>query len=376
MTRSTEVVRLPAASPGTARSLRVLRWRGRRGPDGPKACIQAAVHADEVPALLVAHHLERELDALAAQNAVLGEVVLLPYANPIGLGQFLLGSHQGRFEQDTGRNFNRGYPDVTQRVGDRIKGRLGSDAATNVKLIRESLRAELRAARAPDENAALKLELFRRSCDADIVLDLHCDFEALLHLYVAESLWPGARDLASALGARVTLLADDSGGAAFDEANSTPWLKLAQRFPDHPIPPACLAATVELRGERDVDDRQAAADASRIVKFLAGRGVVRGRGPARSAATATPLEAVDVVVAPAGGVLTWKRPLGARVRKNEVIGEIVVPGQRRRAPVVARANGLLFARRGSRWVRPGQMVAKLAGRERLPWRKPGALLFD
>jgi len=368
------VVRLPDASPGTRRSFPVLRWRGRRG--GPKAYIQAAVHADEVPALLVAHHLERELDALAARNAVLGEVVLVPCANPIGLSQFLLGAHQGRFEQDTGRNFNRGYPDVTQRVGDRIAKRLGADAAANVALIRDALCAELRVAQAPDENSALKLELFRRSCDADVVLDLHCDFEALLHLYVAESLWPGARDLASALTAQIALLADDSGGAAFDEANSGPWLKLAHRFPDFPIPPACLAATVELRGERDVDDRQAAVDASRIVRFLAGRGVVRGRGPARSAAMATPLEAVDVVVAPAGGVLTWKRSLGARVRNNETIGEIVVPGQRRRAPIVARTAGLLFARRGSRWVRAGQMVAKVAGRERLPWRKPGALLFD
>ncbi|MGH8443255.1 MAG: succinylglutamate desuccinylase/aspartoacylase family protein [Nevskiaceae bacterium] len=365
---------LPAASPGTRRSLRVLRWRGRGGR--PKAYIQAAVHADEVPALLVAHHLEIALDALDARGGLLGEVVLAPYANPIGLNQFLLGAHQGRFEQDTGRNFNRGYPDVAQRVGDRAARRLGADAAANVALIRDTLRAELRAVEAPDENAALKLELFRRSCDADIVLDLHCDFEALLHLYVAESLWPGARDLAAALGARMTLLADDSGGAAFDEANSGPWLALAQRFPQFPIPPACLAATVELRGERDVDDRQAAADAARIVRFLAGRGVVRGRGPGRAAAPATPLEAVDVVVAPAGGVLTWKRPLGARVRKGETIGEIVVPGQRRRAPVVARTAGLLFARRGSRWVRPGQMVAKVAGRERLPWRKRGALLFD
>jgi hypothetical protein len=374
MSKTTEVVRLPDASPGTHRSLRLRRWRGRAG--GPKAYLQAAVHADEVPALLVAHHLERGLDALDARGGILGEVVLAPYANPIGLGQFLFGGHQGRFEQDSGRNFNRGYPDVTQRVGDRVAARLGADAAANARLIRAALRAELRAAVAPDENAALKLELLRRSCEADIVLDLHCDFEALLHLYVAESLWPAARDLAGALGARVTLLADDSGGAAFDEANSGPWLKLAHRFPDHPIPPACLAATVELRGERDVDDRQAAADAARVLAFLAGRGVVRGRGPARRAATATPLEAVDVVVAPAGGVLTWKRPLGARVRKGEAIGEIVVPGQRRRAPVVARTAGLLFARRGSRWVRPGQMVAKVAGRERLPWRKPGALLFD
>jgi hypothetical protein len=37
---------------------------------------------------------------------------------------------------------------------------------------------------------------------------------------------------------------------------------------------------------------------------------------------------------------------------------------------------VLFARRGHRVVRPGQMVAKVAGESPLPWRKPGALLFD
>jgi len=373
MTKATQTLRLPASSPGTLRGLKVLHYRGR---GGPKAYIQAAIHADEVPALLVAHHLERKLDALDARGAIRGEVVLVPFANPIGLNQFLLGAHQGRFEAESGRNFNRGYPELAARVAKRVARTLGDDGARNVALIRDALRAELRSVRPSDENNALKLELYRRACDADIVLDLHCDFEALMHLYVGASLWPGARDLAAALGARVTLLADDSGGAAFDEANSSLWWALAKEFPDKPVPAACLAATVELRGERDVNDAQAARDADGIVRFLAGRGVVRGRGAAKRAAPATVLEAVDVVTAPAGGVLTWRRPLGARVARGEAIGEIVVPGQARRAPIVARTAGLLFARRGSRWVRPGQMVAKVAGRKPLPWRKAGALLFD
>ena len=60
--------------------------------------IQAALHADEVPALLVAQALRTQLTALEAQGAVLGEVVLVPYANPIGLAQQLLGQHEGRFD--------------------------------------------------------------------------------------------------------------------------------------------------------------------------------------------------------------------------------------------------------------------------------------
>jgi len=49
-------------SPGTARELVSLHY----GPTGTgrKAAIQASLHADEVPALLVAHHLRRQLAAL------------------------------------------------------------------------------------------------------------------------------------------------------------------------------------------------------------------------------------------------------------------------------------------------------------------------
>jgi len=42
------------------------------------------------------------------------------------------------------------------------------------------------------------------------------------------------------------------GNCCFDEANSTPWAKLSERFPAFPIPMACQSTTVELRGECDV----------------------------------------------------------------------------------------------------------------------------
>jgi len=78
----------------------------------------------------------------------------------------------------------------------------------------------------PDEHGALKWALFREAADADIVLDLHCDFEAVMHLYVAAQRRPDARDLAAAIGARVTLLSGDSGGDSFDESAARIWWQL------------------------------------------------------------------------------------------------------------------------------------------------------
>lgn len=370
----TETLTLPAAGPGVARRLTVLRYRGKR--PGPKAYLQAAVHADEVPALLVAQHLREQLTALDTEDRLRGEIILLPYANPIGLTQFLQGWHLGRFELDSGQNFNRGYPDLFEPVAAAVEGRLGADAGANVDLIRHAIRAALPQELPSAENAALKHLLYGLSCDADVVLDLHCDYEATLHCYIGTPLWPAAADLAACLGSPVNLLADDSGGEAFDEANSRLWWRLAARFPQHPIPPAAFAATVELRGERDVDEALAAQDARGLIAFLAGRGFIDGISPPQPATApqATLLEAVDSISAAQPGILSWSLPLGSEVRRGDRLGELIDPESGARSPILARNDGLLFARRGHRWVRAGQWIAKIAGRDKLDWRKPGALL--
>lgn len=371
----TEILNLPTSSPGLSRHLTVLRFRG--AAPGPKAYIQAAVHADEVPALLVAQQLRAQLLALDTAGRLRGEILLLPYANPIGLGQFLHGHQLGRFELDGGQNFNRSYPDLFEPVAAALEGRLGPEASANVACVRAALRTALSQQSPVGENAALKQRLYSLSCDADVVLDLHCESEAILHSYIGTPLWPEAADLAACLGSEVNLLAEDSGGSAFDEANSRLWWRLAAHFPQHPIPPACLAATIELRGDRDVDDSLAAADAAGLIRFLAGRGFVDGMsGPLQPTATASPLEAVDTLHASLAGVLSWTLPLGAELRRGEVLGHLTDPETGRREPLVARNEGRLFARRGHRWVRPGQWLAKIAGAEPLPWRRAGALLGD
>ena len=73
------VERLPlgAGTPGTRREVLVHRF-GTPGAR-PKAYFQAALHADEIPAILVAHHLVRRL--AEAEGLIEGEVVVVPFAN-------------------------------------------------------------------------------------------------------------------------------------------------------------------------------------------------------------------------------------------------------------------------------------------------------
>ncbi|HMA14175.1 MAG: succinylglutamate desuccinylase/aspartoacylase family protein, partial [Bacteroidota bacterium] len=159
------------------------------------------------------------------------------------------------------------------------------------------------------------------------------------------------------------------------------WIKLAGRFPDYPIPPACLAGTVELRGRADVDDETARADAQALFHSLQRFGAVGGTPPAPPAARceATRLDATDSVRSPVAGVVAYAVELGQQVKKGEVIAWIVDPAQppeAARTAVATQASGLVLSLRSHRYVRPGMVLAKVVGKEPLPHRQGGYLLED
>ncbi len=369
---------IPGANAWGQRFLRVLAY-GSPGAR-PKAYLQASLHADEIPGMLVINHLCRLLNA--ADGTIRGEIILVPVANPLGLTQIVSGQLLGRYALSGAGNYNRRFPAITGAVAERVADQLRGQASDNIKCIRAAMHEVLLAQSPVDETTWLRHRLLSLAIDADIVLDLHCDQEALLHLYFGTPLWPDAEDLNAQMGSRATLLATDSGGFPFDEAAAGPWWALAEQFPHWPIPPACLAGTIELRGSRDVDDAQACEDAENLFKFLQRRGLIDGDPgilPAPLCA-ATALDAVEMVRASAGGVVSLLTPLGAQVRKGDCVARIADPINARypesRIEILAETDGVLFARTNSRFVTPGQVLCKVAGSEALASRKAGHLLAD
>ena len=370
--------RLTSPAPGTARELHSLHF-GTPGAR-PKATIQASLHADEVPALLVAHHLRSRLAELEERGLLRGEVVLVPVANPIGLSQRLLQAHQGRFDLASGENFNRHYADVVPRVCDLVASQLVGDVDANVTLVRKALRVSCDELPAATELQSLRRALLGLAIDADVVMDLHCDNEAVLHLYTATELWPEVEPLARLLGAEVSLLADQSGDDPFDEACSTIWPRLAVALSKRlgrpvELPAACVAVTVELRGETDVSHDLAAADAEALIEYLAVRGFV-ARTPASLPALKrgpTPLAGSIPVVTPHGGVVVFLRDPGDTVRRGEHIADLVDPLSGSVTRLESPADGVLYARESQRFATAGRRVAKIAGREAV---RSGKLLSD
>jgi len=211
------------------------------------------------------------------------------------------------------------------------------------------------------------------------VLDLHCDDQAVIHVYLGTPLWPDAADLSAQLGAEVTLLAKDSGVTPFDEACSRIWWRLAEIFPDHPIPAACLSATVELRGRADVSYECGAQDAENIFLFLQRRGFIQGETPELPPLRneATPLRGVEHIKVSAPGVVVFLKKPGDRIERGEVIAEIVNPLEvemdKRLTTVHSSIDGILFSINTDCYARPGRILAKIAGKK--PLKKKGENLL-
>ena len=346
---------------GTQRSLQSLHF-GTPGV-GQKIYIQASLHADELPGMLVAHHLRALFTELEAADQLLCEVVLVPMANPIGLDQTLMYAQLGRFELASGENFNRHYPDFAAAICEQVAPLLTQDTGHNRALIRQHMQRWLAEQPVTTELASLRNTLMRLACDADVVLDLHCDFEAAMHLYVETPYLEQAQPLAQALGVRALLWAQsDSPVLCFDEALSGVWWRLRQQLHQHPIPLACMASTVELRGQVDVDHEQAGADAQAIVNFLIHRGAVKGAVNLPAAlCEATPLAGSQTLRAPHAGVVAYHAKPGQLLKAGDIVADIVCPATATTTAVHAEVDGVLYARHILRWATTGMDIGKIAG---------------
>jgi len=336
----------------------------------PKVYLQASLHAEELPGMLVAHHLRQALDEADRQGLIRGCVVLVPAANPIGLAQRLDHKAMGRFEFDTSQNFNRHYPDLAEAVFESLRTRLGADAAANVATVRAAVTRWLNDWQPATELDSLRRELLRLSHDADVVIDLHCDWEAVLHLYCEEACWAPLEPLARLTGARAVLLARDSGGGPFDECLSGLWWQLAERLRaaglSNPLPQGCASTTLELRGETDVSHELAQADAKALMAYLCHLGVVGGDRPALPAPLCqpTPLSGSETLHTPVPGVVVYRARPGDVLAAGDPVADVIdptAPGQARVHTVCASVSGVLYATVAQRYAVAGGELGKIAG---------------
>jgi uncharacterized protein len=337
---------------------------------GRKAYLQAGLHADEIPGMLVLHHLKALLGTAESAGLIAGEIVLVPLANPIGQSQHLLYEALGRFDLASGENFNRLYPELVDWIDTTITSQLGSDPQANLVVIRAGLRAAHARVTVHSELQSLRHTLLGLALDADLVLDLHCDTESLVHLYTEDPCWADIEPLARLLGAQVSLLAYGTGARSFDETLSGVWWQLPKRHKEsgqteHPIPQGCAAATVELRGEADVSDALAAGDAKQLLAYLVHMGHVGGTAPTLPPLqnAPTPLAASESVPAPHAGIVVFAVALGERVVAGQRVACVIDAASGIETDVMALVDGLVYARSTKRYTQRASTLLKIAGRK-------------
>lgn len=358
-----KTTRLPlsAPAPGHQRLLTVHEF----GSGDHKAYLQAGLHADEWPGLLTLQCLMERLIELEQAGRVRQRVVIVPYANPIGMNQRLFGKFPGRFDAVTGQNFNRGMAINAEELIHRVRPHLGDDGPANSRLVRRVLRELVSEREATYEIEALHKALLGLSLDATVMLDLHCDDDALPHLFYGYHQQPIGGTLGDCLGFSIRLEEDVRGIVAFDGTHTQPWVRLMEAC-SHPFDRPCFAATVELRGQQDVSESLARQDAEGILAFLESQGFVEDSGATPAPSTRAPLtldvSRVKVVPATTNGLVVYHRELGDRVREGDPLADIVLLDAERpeRVTVTAPTDGVLFSRTQSYLTYPGASLGMIA----------------
>ena len=337
---------------------------------GLKIYIQASLHAEELPGMLVAHHLRTLLETAEAAGQLRGEVIVVPVANPLGLAQRLDHKPMGRFDLDTSENFNRYYPNLAQAVWPAIQHILGDDPEANVRKVRQAMGEYLHQWTPVTELSSLRRTLLLLAHDADFVLDLHCDCEAVMHFYAEEACWPPLEPLARLLGSEAILLAKNSGSSPFDECLSGVWWQLNEALAAAglawPLPQSCCSTTIELRGEADVSHAWAQGDAQAIVKFLQHTGMLNCACVPEIPAfkcQPTPMAGSESLKAPAPGVVVFAAKVGQVMQMGDLVAEIIDPLSGQSHRVLAGVDGTLYARIRDRYITTGGELAKIAGAE-------------
>ncbi|PLK70257.1 deacylase [Rhizobium sp. TH135] len=355
-----QFIDIPGRATGTTHRLTWFSFGD--GNAGPHVYIQGGLHADEGPGMLAARLLVDRLIEEDRAGKMRGRVTVVPAANPLAFGQFLHGDQQGRFDFYDGRNFNRDYPDLTAQAIALLGDTLTDDPQSNTANVRQALLQALETIEPSAPSDRLRHALMRLALPADVVIDLHCDGEAEVHLYTQPVSLERVLPLAALTRCRAVLVADVSGGEPFDEALTKPWGAIAEALPDKPVPQGCVSCTLELRGRMDVDRKLAADDAAALIDYLRYSGVLAGHSniPALSCEP-TPLAGSEALVAPIAGLVSYPVPLGHRVREGEIVAEITDPVSGDLHPVAASTSGVFYARPATRIAEINKRLGKIAG---------------
>ena len=331
---------------------------------GPAVYIQAGIHGNEHPGILVAVKLIELIKGFLRTHSLKGSVTIVPLCNPIALSQTVQGEILGRFDIHTGKNFNRHFPDLANGVIDKCHDACGEDI--DINMVRAVLKDMLDENSYDDPSEQMKANLFKLASQHDIVIDLHADNRSILHMYTPEHGAAITGILTAELGCNLALTGTHDPEGGLDDALNYFWSTIQSKLSLKTLP---VAYTIELRGRYDISEKLAIQDASALFNFLCRTDVLDDAVPAKQNDPAVfPVSGIDSPEAPRPGVLKLYRKLGDYIEEGDLIAEIMdLNGLAGDTTIELQSvtDGILFCHSFHGVVPQGQTVYKIAGAKQL-----------
>lgn len=305
-------------------NIRVFEFKGTQ-ESLPKTYIQSSMHAAELQGSQVIQLLLQYFK----QNPPLGDVTLVPQCNPIG-ASYKMGEYTyGRFDPITGDNWNRFYFNFSLYINQFIQNLHQYDHATIKQSFKQYMQNLLDDALSKPWQLKrcqiLAYTLQKLSTQADLILDLHTDSNAIRYLYAPVY----AKEAALATGMEHILLMENEFGGALDEASFCPWWHLSNALKSLGIdfPRKIEGITFEFGSQETVSHKQAEIDAYHVLAYLNHHGIVNNETFAYKASkkhaqnnqSCYLMSQFVAFYAPLGGLYDFQVKPGDTVTKGQII---------------------------------------------------------
>ncbi|MEO6861361.1 MAG: succinylglutamate desuccinylase/aspartoacylase family protein [Microcoleus sp.] len=320
---------------GDRLALQIYQFRG--AVPGKKAYIQSNLHGAEISGNAVIHQLIQFLMSLDSDRLI-GEIVLVPVCNPVGVSQRSHHFSPGRYNHYDGKDWNRIFWDF-EKAGEDIqafaKSQIDLDADTIKVNYRQEIAlsfakqlAKINAPSGRPYSEIYRYKLQSLCLDADYVLDLHSSTnQAVDYVYCFSSREESAKAFLLDRG----ILMNEYDGDAFDEAFLKPWLALEKSFAELGSAIGVFdveAWTLELGSGMQMNPESVSKGLRGIKNYLASKGLLKIAGfPLPETAVhqmiLAPKNSVQKYYAPAGGMIQYRVELGSFVKEGERLYQIL-----------------------------------------------------
>ncbi|OKH14663.1 succinylglutamate desuccinylase/aspartoacylase family protein [[Limnothrix rosea] IAM M-220] len=347
MTPIIEPIDLFQLASGDRLAIQVYKFRGQNS--GKKVYIQANLHGCEIVGNAVVHRLIEYLSDVP-QEAIAGEIWIVPTCNPLATNQRGHFYATGGFHAYSGEDWNRifwEYEPTKAALTHFVQQHFESSEGAIAQAYRGQILAAFKQELAKQERpcGVSVPELFRSKLqslclDADYLIDIHSSSnDGLDFTYY----FPNRETEAGWLGFDYAILLEQGGDYAFDEAFLWPWIELEKAFTKagRELRLPIDGFTLELGSGMKMCPESIARGLAGIKNYLAHRGILSTETPQPSQTKCLSSKNITRYRATVGGMVGDRLPLGSPVKTGEKLYEILSFNRQGKMPEVLTINSMI-----------------------------------